>query len=323
MPVGLKFQRNHRHLGYKIKYFYYCIGRRDILQKKVSYGEENKEKVIYVVKPDFQDGVEGLLSLIYKQILYIDLAKKRGYIPYVDWKNYNTQYCDGIHNAWEFFFKQPSNVDEESVYSSKNVYLSGWTFKDINPIGAFEATLFFDDKIKNVSHRLLVDNLAFSDEVLELVEKEAHKMDIENCIGVYVRGTDYVKICPSGEYVQPNVEQVKKKIKEFKDKYNAPIFLVTEDGEIYDDLMQTFENNIKIVSFDTFVRQYNGKDVLSRSNVLEEDKKQRGQKYLVKMILLAKCKYLITSITQGSKFSYLLNGGKYKDEYIFNLGLYP
>ena len=48
----------------------------------------------------------------------------------------------------------------------------------------------------------------------------------------------------------------------------------------------------------------------------------RSHTIMVKMILLSKCKYLISSITQGSKFSYALNGGKYIDEYIFNLGLY-
>lgn len=103
MPIGLKFQRKHRYLGYKLKYFYYCIARRDILQKKKTYGELNKNKTLYVIKPDYQDGVEGLLSLINKQVLYINYAKKRGYIPYVDWKNFNTQYYNGKDNAWEFF----------------------------------------------------------------------------------------------------------------------------------------------------------------------------------------------------------------------------
>ena len=79
---------------------------------------------------------------------------------------------------------------------------------------------------------------------------------------------------------------------------------------------------IKLVSFDTFIRNYEGKDVLSKSNVFEKDKKSRGQKYLAKMILLSRCRYLITSITQGSKFSYILNDGKYVDEYVFDLGLY-
>ena len=73
-----------------------------------------------------------------------------------------------------------------------------------------------------------------------------------------------------------------------------------------------------LVSFDTFIRNYEGKDVLSKSDVLEKDKKLRGQNYLAKMILLAKCKYLISSMTQGSKFSYVLNDGKYVDTSLYD-----
>lgn len=322
MPVGLKFQRKHRFLGYKLKYIYYFIARRNILQKKKSYGKCNADKVIYIIKPDYQDGVEGLLSLIHKQVIYIDYAKKNGYIPFVDWKNYKTQYYDGKNNAWEFFFKQPSNLTENEVYKSKNVYLSGWTFKTIDPEGLFEAKVFADKRIREKSSKMLCEHIHFSAEVLHIVNQEAEKLQIEKCIGVYIRGTDYVKLKPSGEYVQPSVDQMKCKIREFESKYNAPIFLVTEDGDIFDELKSEFGEIIKIVSFDTFIRNYKGKDVLSKSDVLEKDKKLRGQKYLAKMILLSRCRYLITSITQGSKFSYILNNGKYVDEYTFDLGLY-
>lgn len=322
MPVGLKFQREHRLLGYKLKYFYYCMARRDILQRKKSYGEKNDNKIVYVIKPDYQDGVEGLLSLILKQVLYIDYAKKKGYVPYVDWKNYKTQYYDGQNNVWKFFFKQPSNISENEVYLSKNVYLSGWTFININPLGLFESEIFYDEMILKKSHEAIINNLRFCDEVLTTVEKEARSLDIDNCIGVYVRGTDYIKLKPSGEYIQPDVKLVKEQLINFVNKYNAPIFLVTEDGEIYDSLVDEFGTSIRIVSYDSFIRNYDGKDVLSKSNVLDEDKKLRGQRYLVKMILLSRCKYLISSITQGSKFSYALNGGRYIEKYIFDLGLY-
>lgn len=323
MPVGLKFQREHRFLGYKLKYIYYFIARRNILQKKKSYGKCNADKVIYIIKPDYQDGVEGLLSLIQKQVIYIDYAKKKGYIPFVDWKNYKTQYYDGKNNAWEFFFKQPSEITEAEVYKSQKVYLSGWTFKTANPEGLFEAEVFFDKRIREKSSKLLCEYIHFSDEVLSIVNKEATSLNISECIGVYIRGTDYVKLKPSGEYVQPSVDQMKCKICEFEDKYNAPIFLVTEDGDIFDNLKKEFGDIIRIVSFDTFIRNYEGKDVLSKSDVLEKDKKLRGQKYLAKMILLAKCKYFVGSMTQGSKFSYILNNGNYSDEYVFDLGLYP
>ena len=305
-----------------MKYFYYCLARRNILQKKKKYGEYNSDKIIYVIKPDYQDGVEGLLSLIHKQVIYINYAKQKGYIPFVDWKNYKTQYYDGENNVWNYFFKQPSDIREEDVYRSRNVYLSGWTFKDINPLGLFESEIFFNKEIESQSFELLKSNLMFSDEVLDIVNKEAQLLDIDNCIGVYVRGTDYIKLRPSGEYIQPNVQQVVQQVAKFIERYKAPVFLVTEDGNIYDKLVESFGDSIKIVTYDSFIRNYDGKDVLSKSGVLDDNKKQRGQKYLVKMILLARCKYLISSITQGSKFSYSLNGGKYKDEYIFNLGLY-
>lgn len=323
MPIGLKFQREHRQLGYHIKYLYCFFARRDVLQKRISYGGMNPNDIIYLIKPDFQDGVEGLLSLVYRQLLYIAMAQKNGYIPYVDWKNYKTQYYDGKNNVWEFFFKQPSNLTENEVYKSKNVYLSGWTFKTIDPEGLFEAKVFADKRIREKSSKMLCEHIHFSAEVLHIVNQEAEKLQIEKCIGVYIRGTDYVKLKPSGEYVQPSVDQMKCKIREFESKYNAPIFLVTEDGDIFDELKSEFGEIIKIVSFDTFIRNYEGKDVLSKSDVLEKDKKLRGQKYLAKMILLAKCKYFVGSMTQGSKFSYILNNGNYSDEYVFDLGLYP
>lgn len=322
MPIGVKFERKHKKLGYLAKYLYYCVAKRNILQKRMSFGQMNSDRVIYVIKPDYQDGVEGLLSLLYKQVLYIDFAKRKGYVPFVDWKNYKTQYYDGENNAWEFFFKQPSEITEAEVYKSQKVYLSGWTFKTIDPEGLFEAKVFADKRIREKSSKMLCEHIHFSDEVLSIVNKEAASLNISECIGVYIRGTDYVKLKPSGEYVQPSVDQMKCKIHEFENKYNAPLFLVTEDGDIFDNLKKEFGDIIRIVSFDTFIRNYEGKDVLSKSDVLEKDKKSRGQKYLAKMILLSKCRYLITSITQGSKFSYILNNGKYVDEYTFDLGLY-
>ena len=46
MPIGLKFQREHRQLGYHIKYLYYFFARRDVLQKRISYGGMNPNDII-------------------------------------------------------------------------------------------------------------------------------------------------------------------------------------------------------------------------------------------------------------------------------------
>lgn len=321
---GLYFIRKNRILGYRLKYIFFFLFKRGRLQKKVSYGESNPDKTIYIIKPDSEDCVEGLLSLLARTTLYIRYAVQKRYIPFIDWKNYKTQYFNEIDNAWEFFFEQPSKLTIEEVYRSKNVYLSGWTIKDINPNAVYGRAQFFDRKLNEECHALLTDFLEFSDEVKDLVDTESQRLGIENCLGVYIRGTDYVEMKPSGEYVQPTVVQVTEKIDEFLKKYGGiGIYLVTEDGHIYDQLKENYKEQILLVSFDCFIYKYNGGTFLSKSNVLDNNKKKRGINYLVKMILLSRCKYLISSITMGSMFSYGLNGNKYEDEYIFDLGLYP
>ena len=54
MPIGVKFERKHKKLGYLAKYLYYCVAKRNILQKRMSFGQMNSDRVIYVIKPDYQ-----------------------------------------------------------------------------------------------------------------------------------------------------------------------------------------------------------------------------------------------------------------------------
>lgn len=48
-------------------------------------------------------------------------------------------------------------------------------------------------------------------------------------------------------------EQVEQQIEKYIEQYHASVFLVTEDGNIYDDLRNKFGENIKIVSYDSFI----------------------------------------------------------------------
>lgn len=320
----LALLRKNRAIGYKIKYLYYFFSKQDRLEKRISCGSLNPDKVIYIVKPDNVDGVEGLLSLVARASIYIRYGYKNGYKVCVDWKNYKTQYYDSKHNVWEYFFKQPSVISLDEAYKSKNVILSGWTFKDINPNAVFSSELFFDHKLATECYELLNSTIHLSYEIEKKCLEESNRLKISECLGVYIRGTDYTALKPSGEYIQPTVNQVISKIDDFMLSYNDPsIYIVTEDGKIYDEIKKKYGEKVVTVSFDSFIYDYKGKDFLSKSGVLNADKKSRGINYLVKMVLLSQCKYLISSITMGSMFSYGLNGGKYEDQYIFSLGLYP
>lgn len=291
-------------------------------QYKVLYGVKNPNKIFYVIRPR-TNGIEGLMSLFIEACKKLEYAEKMGYIPYIDMKNYYTQYSNGIDNVWEYYFTQPSNYTEQEVYSSKNVILSGFSFFNSFNTEKFTDEIFKDKEFNKKCYDLVFNKIKFTDSVNELVSKEIINIDVDKCLGVYIRGTDYVKLRPVGEHVQPAIDSLIEKIKEFETKYKFKyIYLVTEDYDIYTRLKNEFNSKIKIVSYDSFIKDYDGKTFLSKSNLLKEDPSLRGLHYLVKLILLSKCRYFIGSITMGSIASYVFNGNKYEDSYVFDLGLY-
>ncbi len=306
-----------------IQYMYLMIINRNRLMKRESYGNENPDKCILLIRPSTEDGVQGLMSLFIQALRWIEYANLNGYIPYVDYKNYETQYHDGVNNAWDYYFTQPSSLSLEEVYKSKNVILTGASLRKTVDYHLFRSTIFSSNEECRRANNLILNNINISPEIEKIVNDENSRIHVENCAGLFIRGTDYIMLKPTGEYVQPTIEEYIKGVDKFLADYEVEnLFLVTEDYSYYKKLTEHYKNRIKIVSFDSFVRGYSGKDVLSKSNVLIEDKRKRGSYYFSKIVLLSKCKYLIASITMGSIVAYSLNGGNYEGQYIFDLGLY-
>lgn len=318
------YLNNNRFLYRTSRYMYTVLFHRERLQKRYSYGIRNEGKTIFLIRPNAEDGIQGLMSLFAQTIGWIEYAKKKGYVPFVDFKKYKTQYYNGIDNVWEYYFTQPSKLHYDEVYESQRVIQSGPTLFDDVDYQLFDKKLFTDRDLCLKCNHAIWDNIEISAAVNEIVKQEATWLDIENCIGIFIRGTDYIKLKPTGECVQPEIDVFIEKVDSFVRKYpNKKIFLVTEDYNHYTELKRHFEKRLQITSFDHFVKNYDGKDFLSKSNVLNEDKRARGIEYLAKVILLSKCKYFISSIATGSIVAYAMNGKKYEDEYVFDLGLYP
>lgn len=302
---------------------YACLRDKDRLMQKVHYGELNADKNILMIRPNSEDGIQGLMSLFVQAMRWVDFAQRKNFVPYINFKDFKTQYFDGENNVWDFFFTQPSSLSYNEVMHSKNVILSGVTITPNVNNSLFRDQIFIDKKLNSYCSDIFDDNLAFSHAVEEVVQDESQRLDIQNCIGVYIRGTDYVKLRPSGEYVQPSIEQMIQKIREFMEKHpNNNLFLVTEDNDYYQRLKCEFGEQLLIASFDSFIENYSGNDFLSKSSVLNPDLISRGRDYLVKIVLLSRCKYFIGSITMGSIAAYSLNGNRYNDAYIFKLGYY-
>ena len=305
-----------------ISYGYIYLFKHSRLEKKKEYGEKNSDMQILLIRPNTEDGIQGLMSLFIQTMRWIEYSNRRKLIPFVDFKNYKTQYSDGT-NAWEHYFTQPSKLTIEEVYQSKNVVISGTTLRQqVNP-KLFRGEVFFDKDLCKSCHDVIWNNIKLSFTAEKIVEEEDSKIDTANCIGAYLRGTDYVKLKPAGEYVQPEVEEFIEKLNEFVKKYpTANIFLVTEDYSYYLKIKEAYKEKVKTVSFDSFIVNYDGKDYLSKTGLLNKNPQKRGMDYLTKIVLLSKCKYLVSSITMGSIAAYSMNGGKYEDEIIFYKGVY-
>lgn len=309
---------------YKI---YYAVRYPKEMKKKCSFGNLNEDKVFYVIRPR-TDGTEGLMSLFINVTKNLVYAQEHKYVPIVDFKNYHTQYdgcVAGNENSWEFFFTQPTNYTLEEVYKSKNVILSGLD------IQWYKSNLFenkFDGNALKTLNSFLFKQIDFNETVKKVTNNEINslQMDCSKTLGLYLRGTDYTKLRPSGHPVQPSVEQAVEVVDEFLKKYDVDkIFLVTEDGDIYKQVREKYQSKCIIVSFDSFIEGYDGKKFLSHDkciNRLSNSSYQRGLNYLVKLLILSKCAYFVGGNTMGSWATLIFAGNRYKDKHIFDLGVY-
>ena len=303
-------------LYYRIKYF-------DAREKRISLGDNNKDIEFYVIRPR-PNTVEGLMALLLYVLQHISYAEIKGYHPVVDFKNYSTQYNDEDKtNAWEYFFRQIGEWSLDDIYNSKNVILSG-----IEPgknCSSYIRTKSFKTENILFANRLIQKYIQVSDDVMNLYRLEKHNLDIGSKLGVYLRGTDYTRLKPAGEPVQPSVEEAISIIERYiRNEEYSGIFLVTEDQEIYDKMLCKYGDFVKTVSYDTFISSYCLRDFLANDRCVEEldpVPNERGKKYLVKIMLLSQCRRVISGKTCGSWAACAFSGNVEKF-YLFDLGNY-
>lgn len=285
-------------------------------------GDEDPDKIYYVIRP--RSVQEGLLSSYYFVMDRIYYAKEKGYIPYVDFDTDSCQYhiaepVHGTTNAWEYYFKQPEDLNADELKKKKNVLLSGWSY--YNDKSYYSLPKDFNDPNYNLTLEICKKYGQLNEYIKQMAQdKYTELFSNEDVLGVFIRGTDYVALKPKGHPVQPNVDEVISKANEWINKYKIKnVFLVTEDYEY----IKEFKTKLNIpfkCSDDDFVKSYNKGDYISSS--VSGNLYERGLNYLVRLIILSKCQYFISSITNGSLYSYLIKEHSFKAEYWFELGLY-
>lgn len=284
-------------------------------------GDEEPEKNFLVIRPFGE--TQGLLSTYFYVLNYIKWAREKNYIPFIDFETKRCQYytgrnINGSSNAWEYYFEQPENLTKEEVYKKKNILLSGWNLGKKYKVQQIPKTV---EAMQSCDIKYLASSqINIKPYIYEIVEEKYNKMFGGRVLGVFMRGTDYVKLKPKGHAVQPTINEMMLKIEEYIGKYDIQkIFVVTEDYSYYRILKDTYPDKV-FSSDDYFIKGYDSKDYIEA--YFENDPYERGVNYLVRVLLLNKCDYLIAGITNGSLVSCCLRKQDFKDEYWFELGDY-
>lgn len=219
----------------------------EMKEKKRSYGSLNPDKTFYVIRPR-TDCIEGLMSLFINVLRQISYAEKKGYIPVVDFENYDTQYKDESlkeKNVWNYYFTQPSDYDLKEVYKSKNVVLSGLN-------SYYKCYEFLNRDFNKISlqraHTFLQRYVDFSNAIKILLKEELNIFRPQNSIGLYLRGTDYIALKPAGEPIQPTPKEAFKVVDSLLKKYSLKKVLLLQKMPIITKLQENITIQLYVKS---------------------------------------------------------------------------
>lgn len=306
-------------LAVKINFF--IFHKKKQMKKQYQGGNRNVDKKFYVI---LGNGKEvGLCSHFITVMNEVYYAVNNGYIPVVDFRNDRTQYnmpylVNGTWNAWEYYFEQVSSYTLEEVEESQNVVFS-WGNNEYEKL--IDSIDYSEQSIQKVK-KWIKKYLVIKEEIISIVnQKKEELFGGEKILGVFCRGTDYVALKPKGHPIQPNVEQVISKTREYLKTYPniKKIFLATEDYEIYRKFQDVFGEMVCVSDLE-LVKNYDGKDYLC--NYLSKDRYETGKNYLIKMLLLAECNYFIASKASGSYFVMTMKEKAWEDKFIYEMGIY-
>ena len=300
---------------------------------KLNTNNKNSDKKYLILRSsDFT----GLMTHMLATMGWVKYAIENNYTLLVNLGGNNNQYSAGNENTWEMYYKQPminervNNDYIESIMQNENYAIAhnctryNLTFSKSVPrwvIRVFKPTIPFpkandfvrDGKVQLYWEEIYKDYIKPKPEVLEYAEAEYNEI-IENkgkVLGVLLRGTDYIAKKPYNHHIQPDINSVLEKIKEYKEKYNWDfIYLASEDGKYEEILKKKYSGKI-LTNKRTYDYGEEGRDMF-----------QYGLAYFSSMYLLSKCDMLIAGLCGGSQAALLMNQHNYEQVYVFDIGKY-
>jgi len=283
----------------------------------------DSKSYMVLTPPDYYVMGPYIIEDVVKKSVY---AMSQGCIPVII-ENRKTE--DSI--LWRDFFINVSEtvfgIDENTIINSDEYIYRGECPESLSYYYDKHILYSIDDETK-VWNSLISRFIKLSDTLEQYIELDikTHSINANESLAVVLRGTDYLVLKPHLHPKQPKVSDVIEKIKSTisSGKYKS-IFLVTEDYNYYDELVNEFGSDfIKCVSNFDVSKKYKQKDSGYIFDVVigvENERLQRSLQYLSPIIIASRCAGLIggnCGATEGIVFF----NTKFTDYFIFDLGDY-
>lgn len=320
MPVSIQNTMNSLYRKYFYKY----------RERKIRPGNLNSEKVFYVIRN--VGPAQGFLNNYIEVLRKIEYAKKKGYIPIVDFKNYfrcvmQSEMEAWKENAWEYYFEQPQKkYSLENIYASQNVILSigedvygykGWPKYDS------------DNSVLQNYYLIHREYAYFNSNILEEVKKYSQTVfaRYNKVLGVSYRmelewgmkNNNPVYVDNILHHPKKTMEELIKEIDKCLEKYHYDVFfLAGDDRETTTNMQKKYGD--RCIIYNRHLPHYFEKGKATKTKEersIEYSNMRNGcqvqqKEYLVETILLSKCNGLIGIDTSANTCACIFNNNSYE-----------
>lgn len=312
-------------------------------ERHVSYGTSNPDKTFYVIRPYYYlqpnelifRNIANLLTQYYYVLQKLSYAVENGYIPVVDWKNYGKLAhsedfpVNGTENAWEYYWKQPSEYTLEEVYQSQNVILSTQNVGQYGYIPGPAMRPPFMQYVRQLAEQCppYASLVPLNEITAQYVQKYYDQLFPrgEKVLGVVIRGAAYgqtktpMHSHPRQVKINELIRAVRKYCEEWEINY---VYFINEMQELVDAMKEAFGDHLIVLPRlrDTLDRPADG--VTKNPMYAPGQRYQANLDYLTEVALLSRCSSLVGSMSSGMRTAIIWNAEAYEHVVVFEKGLW-
>ena len=273
-----------------------------------SFGELNKDKIFYLIKRSPGTGLFSNVSFVLNHLI---IAKKFGFIPIVDMKNYITIYNEDKPiknnlNAWEYYFRNLSQYSLDEVYKSNKVIITDDKFYN-----TFKYNLSEDLELRNLFTKEIFLNNKHS-KLINFIKKKYFK---KKTLGVHFRGTSY-KSSP-GHPLPATKKQMVNLVNQIINKHQIDmIFLSTEERQYLQLFKKVYGKKVFYLKSSYRSNKNDAFEVYPRNN----HRYKLGREIVIDTYLLSETDHFIYVNSNVSEAALALNSNKNQKTYEINNG---